>query len=77
MAESHFYLFLTMFGQGEMKEALNSSSQLDNHRRSTTLPNIRDSDWEMDDFDFNDDADFSQEGASEGNAEWEELGRPL
>lgn len=50
---------------------------LDNHRRSTTLSNIRDSKWEMDDFDSNNDADFSQEGASECNAKWEELDRPL
>ncbi|ROT63961.1 hypothetical protein C7M84_018125 [Penaeus vannamei] len=59
--ESHFYLYETASGRGEMREALDSSAQPANSGRSTAIPNIPDSDWDMDVDDSDDDADYSPE----------------
>ncbi|XP_070000311.1 piggyBac transposable element-derived protein 4-like [Penaeus vannamei] len=70
--ESHFYLYETASGRGEMREALDSSAQPANSGRSTAIPNIPDSDWDMDVDDSDDDADYSPE-ATESDADWEEF----
>lgn len=58
--ESHLYLFETVSGQGEVREALNSLAIPENHRYSADLPNFGDS---------NDEADFMSEEASENDIE--------
>ncbi|ROT63952.1 putative piggyBac transposable element-derived protein 4-like [Penaeus vannamei] len=70
--ESHFYLYETASGRGEMREALDSSAQPAKSGRSTAIPNIPDSDWDMDVDDSDDDADYSPE-ATESDADWEEF----
>ncbi|XP_069982311.1 piggyBac transposable element-derived protein 4-like [Penaeus vannamei] len=68
--ESHFYLYETASGRGEMREALDSSAQPANPGRSTAIPNIPDRDMDVDDSE--DDADYSPE-ATESDADWEEF----
>ncbi|ROT76067.1 hypothetical protein C7M84_005377 [Penaeus vannamei] len=70
--ESHFYLYETASGRGEMRVALDSSAQPAKSGRSTAIPNIPDSDWDMDVDDSDDDADYSPE-ATESDADWEEF----